>query len=210
MSKPSVPATFPDVLNLVVKKETKDSFRFYLRPGTGTSNHSEIVIMSRSDNTFLVKQTLMAVILNGIFSATAVFLAFRHMAVVQLSGSPSLIADSILQTFIATLMSVLPPSILTAKWMITRPDLTLAKVSVARILVRAVLIALAACLASSIVLPFAMPRILAPSLTFRNTLMLKCLYGMVIGAAVTPFAVAAVLRGPSRSESSSAPSIEQE
>ncbi len=69
----------------------------------------------------------------------------------------------------------------------------------ARILVRAVLIALAACLASSIVLPFAMPTLLAPSLTFRNMLLLKCLYGMAIGFAVTPFAVAAVLRGPHRS-----------
>jgi hypothetical protein len=45
-----------------------------------------------------------------------------------------------------------------------------------------------------------MPRLLAPSLTFRNMLLLKCLYGMVIGVAVTPFAVAAVLRGPRRRE----------
>ncbi len=158
--------------------------------------------MSRSHNTFVIKQTLAAVFLNGMFSALAVFLTFRHMSVVQLSGSPSLIADTILQTFIATLMSVLPPSILTAKWMVTRPDLTSARTSVARILVRAILIALAACLASSIVLRFAMPRLLAPSLTFRNMLLLKCLYGMVFGVAVTPFAVSAVLRGPHRSERS--------
>jgi hypothetical protein len=72
----------------------------------------------------------------------------------------------------------------------------------ARILVRAFLIALAACLVSSIVLPFAMPRLLAASLTFRNMLLLKCLYGMAIGVAVTPFAVAAALRGLRRSERS--------
>jgi hypothetical protein len=178
-------------------------FVYILIPGFAFSqNHSEIFIMSRSHNAFLVKQTLTAVILNGIFSAIAVFVTFRHMAVVQVSGSPSLIADSILQTFIATLMSILPPSVLTAKWMLTRPDLTSAKTSGARILARAVVIALAACLASSVVLPFAMPRLLAPSLTFRNMLLLKCLYGMVIGMAVTPFAVAAVLREPRRSERS--------
>jgi hypothetical protein len=34
-------------------------------------------------------------------------------------------------------------------------------------------------------------------------LLLKCLYGMVIGVAVTPFAVAAVLRRPCRSEGTS-------
>jgi hypothetical protein len=158
--------------------------------------------MSRSDSRFLLKQTLTAVFLNGIFSTIAVFLAFRRMAVVQLSGSPSLVADSILQTFIATLMSILPPSILTAKWMLTRPEFPSARTSMARILARAVLVALAACLASAIVLPFAMPRLLAPSLTFRNMLLLKCLYGMGIGVAVTPFAVAAVLRGPRRIERS--------
>lgn len=156
--------------------------------------------MPRSHCTFLMKQTLMAAFLNGIFSAVAVFLVFRHIEVVPLTGSPSLIADSILQTFIATLMSILPPSIMTAKWMLTRPDLTTVKTSKVRILIRALLTALAACLGSFIVLPFAMPRLLAASLPFRNMLLLKCLYGMAIGLAVTPFAVAAVLRGPRRRE----------
>ena len=151
-----------------------------------------------------MKQTLTAVCLNGIFSAVAVFLVFRHIEVVSLSSSPSLIADSILQTFIATFMSILPPSILTAKWRLRRSDLPSVRTSKARIWVRAVLIALAAGLASSLVLPFAMPRLLADSLTFRNTLVLKCLYGMAIGLAVTPFAVAAVLREPRRSERNSA------
>ncbi|WP_175528958.1 hypothetical protein [Granulicella pectinivorans] len=53
--------------------------------------------------------------MNGIFSALAVFLAFRYMTIVPLSGHPGLIVDSIFQIFIATLMSILPPSILTAK-----------------------------------------------------------------------------------------------
>ena len=156
--------------------------------------------MPRSHCTFLMKQTLTAVFLNGISSAVAVFLVFRHIEVVPLTGSPSLIADSILQTFIATLMSILPPSIMTAKWMLTRPDLTTVKTSKVRILIRALLTALAACLGSFIVLPFAMPRLLAASLPFRNILILKCLYGIAIGLAVTPFAVAAVLRGPRRRE----------
>jgi hypothetical protein len=59
------------------------------------------------------------------------------------------------------------------------------------------------------ILPFAMPRLLAASLPFWNMLLLKCLYGMAIGLAVTPFAVAAVLRGP-RSSTGTAVSIEQE
>ncbi len=164
--------------------------------------------MSRRHARFLVKQTLTAVLLNGVFSALAVFLAFRHMAIVPLSGSPSLITDSIFQTFIATLMSILPPSILTAKWMLLRPDMTAARTSTARILIRAFSTALAVCSASFIVLPFAMPRLLAASLPFWNMLFLKCLYGMAIGLAVTPFAVAAVLRGPRRS-SGTAASIEQ-
>ncbi len=164
--------------------------------------------MSRRQARFLVKQTLTAILLNGVFSALAVFLAFRHMAIVPLSGSPSLITDSIFQTFIATLMSILPPSILTAKWMLSRPDMTAARTSMARILIRAFSTALAVCAASFIVLPFAMPRLLAASLPFWNMLFLKCLYGMAIGLAVTPFAVAAMLRGPRRS-SGTAASIEQ-
>ena len=164
--------------------------------------------MSRSKGTFLIKQTITAIFLNGIFSALAVFLVFRHMAIVPLSGSPGLIADSIFQTFIATLMSVLPPSILTTKWMLSRPDLTSAKTSTVRILIRALSTALAACLVSFMVLPFAMPRLLAAPLPFWNMLLLKCLYGMAIGLAVTPFAVAAVLRGPRRG-SGTASSIEQ-
>jgi hypothetical protein len=147
-----------------------------------------------------MKQTLTAALLNGIFSAVAVLLTFRHIAVVPLSGSPSLIADSILQTFIATLMSVLPPSIMTAKWMLTRPDLTTARTSKVRILIRALLIALAACFVSCMVLPFAMPRLLAASLPFGTMLLLKCVYGMAIGLAVTPFAVTAVLRGHRRGQ----------
>ena len=160
--------------------------------------------MFRRQARFLVKQTLTAVLLNGVFSALAVFLAFRHMAIVPLSGSPSLITDSIFQTFIATLMSILPPSILTAKWMLSKP----ARTSTARILIRAFSTALAVCLASFIILPFVMPRLLAASLPFWNMLFLKCLYGMAIGLAVTPFAVAAVLRGPRRG-SGTASSIEQ-
>jgi hypothetical protein len=39
-------------------------------------------------------------------------------------------------------------------------------------------------------------------------LLFKCLYGMAIGLAVTPFAVAAVLRGPRRSSGPEA-SIQQ-
>jgi hypothetical protein len=53
-----------------------------------------------------------------------------------------------------------------------------------------------------------MPRLLAASLPFWNMLLLKCLYGMAIGLAGTPFAVAAVLRGPRRG-SGTAASIEQ-
>jgi hypothetical protein len=59
---------------------------------------------------------------------------------------------------------------------------------------------LATCSASSMVLPFAMPRLLVASLPFRTVLLLKCLYGMAIGLAVTPFAIAAVLRGPGCSQ----------
>jgi hypothetical protein len=59
------------------------------------------------------------------------------------------------------------------------------------------------------ILPFAMPRLLAASLPFWNMLFLKCLYGMAIGLAVTPFAVAAVLRGPRRVRGTAA-SIGQE
>jgi hypothetical protein len=136
----------------------------------------------------------MAVYLNGLFSAIAVWLVFRHMAIVPLSGSPSLIVDSIYQTFIATLMSILPPSIMTAKWMLTRPDLRAARTSTVRILASAVSTALAACLLSSIVLPFAMPRLLPATFAFLSLLALKCLYGMAIGLVVTPFAVAAVMR----------------
>jgi hypothetical protein len=147
-----------------------------------------------------MKQTVTSIFLNGIFSAVAVLLVFRHMTTVPLYGSPSLIKDSILQTFIATLMSTLPPSLLTAKWMIKRPDLPTAKLPTARILIRAFLTALAACLASSIILPVAMPRLLAASLSFRNMLFLKCLYGMAIGLAATPIAVAAVMRGPRSAE----------
>jgi hypothetical protein len=70
-----------------------------------------------------VKQTLTEVFLNGLFSVIAVFLVFRHLAIIPLSGNPGLITDFILQTFIATLTSILPPSIMTAKWALTRPGL---------------------------------------------------------------------------------------
>jgi hypothetical protein len=154
--------------------------------------------MSRSQSAFLVKQTLTSILFSGFFSTVAAFLVFRHMAIVRLSGSPNLIVDSIFQTFIATLMSALPPSILTARWMVTRADLNVPRTSTSRILIRALLAALAACLVSFVVLPSAMPRLLAGSLPFRSMLLLKCLYGMAIGLVVTPFAVAAVLRGPRR------------
>ncbi len=89
--------------------------------------------MSRSQSTFLMKHTLTAVFSNGLFSAITVILVFRHLAMVPLSGGPILIADSILQSFIATLMSIMPPSLMTAKWMLTKPALTTAKTPAAGI-----------------------------------------------------------------------------
>jgi hypothetical protein len=149
--------------------------------------------MSRNQTSFLIKQTFNAVLLNALFSAIAMLLVFGRAPMVPLSG---LIADSILQTFIATFMSTLPPSLITSKWMLTRPELRIARTPAAGIWIRSFLTALAAAFASSLVLPFAMPRLFAASLPFGNTLLLKCLYGMAVGLAATPFAVAAVLRGP--------------
>jgi hypothetical protein len=160
--------------------------------------------MPESQGIFLVKQTLNSICFNCVFSALAVWLVFRHMALVPLSGSHSLIADSILQTFIATFMSILPPSLMTARWTLTRPDVQTAKTPTVRILIRALVTALAAALAAAlasyVVLPIAMPRLFAAALPFHTVLLLKCVYGMALGIAVTPFAVAAVLRGPRRGE----------
>jgi len=156
--------------------------------------------MSQSQSTFLIKQTLTSILLNGLFSAIAVKVVFWRMAMVPLLGNPGLIGDSILQTVVATFMSTLPPSLVTSKWVLTRLDLPTARTPTARILIRAILTALAAGLASSIVLPIAMPKLLATSLSFRYILLLKCLYGVAIGLAATPFAVAAVLREPRRGE----------
>jgi hypothetical protein len=152
--------------------------------------------MSRSQIAFLLRQTLTAVFFNGLLSAIAVSLVFRHMAMVPLSGSPGLIVDSILQTFGATFMSTLQPSRLTAKWMLARVDQMALKTPTAQIWRRALVTALAAGLASSAILPWLMPRLFATALPFQKMLLLKCLYGMAIGLAATPFAVAAVLRGP--------------
>ena len=114
-------------------------------------SHPEVFIISRTQAIFLLQQTFTAVVLNGIFSALAVFLAFRYMTIVPLSGHPSLIVDSIYQTFTATFMSILPPSILTAKWMLSRRDLTTAKTTTARILPHALSTAFAVCLISFMV-----------------------------------------------------------
>jgi hypothetical protein len=152
--------------------------------------------MSRSQIAFLLRQTLTAVFFNGLLSAIAVSLVFRHMAMVPLSGSPGLIVDSILQTFGATFMSTLQPSRVTAKWVLARADQTALRTPPAQIWRRALATALAAGLASCLILPFAMPRLLPAALAFRPMLVLKCLYGMGIGLAATPFAVSAVLRGP--------------
>jgi hypothetical protein len=152
--------------------------------------------MSRSQIAHLLKQTLAAVFFNGLLSAIAVSLVFRHMAMVPLSGSPGLIVDTILQTFGTTFMSTLQPSRVTAKWMLGRSDQTAPRTPPGQIWRRAFLTALAAGLASCVVLPFVMPRLLPAALPFRQMLELKCLYGMAIGLATTPFAVAAVMRGP--------------
>jgi hypothetical protein len=152
--------------------------------------------MSRSQIVFLFRQTLTAIFFNGLLSAIAVSLVFRHLALVPLYGSPGLIVDSILQTFGATFMSTLQPSRVTAKWMLARTDQTAHRTPPANIWRRALLTALAAGLASWLILPFAMPRLFAVALPFRQMLVLKCIYGMAIGLAATPFAVAAVLRGP--------------
>jgi hypothetical protein len=176
-------------------------FRFYSKliqphtePQTRSLNHPEIVIMSRFQIRFLLKQTLTAICLNALFSGFAVIFVFRNARSVDQSGAPSLIADSIFQTFMATLMSVLPPSIMTARWMGVK-ELDNVKTPTTRILIRALLIALLACLASAAILPFAVTRLLVAPLSFRNLLLMKCLYGMAIGVAVTPFAASAVLRG---------------
>jgi hypothetical protein len=104
--------------------------------------------------------------------------------------------DSILQTFGATFMSTLQPSRVTAQWMLARVDQTYLTTTPARIWRRALLTSAAAGLASCLILPFAIPRLFPAALAFGHMLLLKCLYGMAIGLAATPFAVAAVMRGP--------------
>jgi hypothetical protein len=145
-----------------------------------------------------MRQTLTAIFFNGLLSAIAVSLVFRHRALVPLSGSPGLIVDSILQTFGATFMSTLQPARVTAQWMLTRADQTARRTPPAHLWRRALSTALAAGLAGWAILPFAMPRLFPAAIPFRHMLALKCLYGMAIGLAATPFAVAAVLRGPRR------------
>jgi hypothetical protein len=156
-----------------------------------------IVTSMSSRIQYVVVETLISVAINTALSVGFVFLVFHGQSQIPPTGRRGSAADMAPQTFMVVLMSCFVPGLLTRRrllagtlsWHEAKGNALLSKVWLAA----AILALLATCLAVAVswsILPYLLPS----EITFRSLAIGKALFGMLLGAIVTPWAIAGVLR----------------
>jgi hypothetical protein len=145
---------------------------------------------------FLWTQQAVSVVLNGIISALFVWLVFGGMERIGLWGAAGLAADLVPTTFMITLMMGIGLTLMTRgavrKGQV--PPLSSKSVLPRNVLLRAPLLAIAAT-ATLVPLSVLMLWLLwSRDWTYGEVMTFKIVYGVALGAIVTPIVIGAALR----------------
>lgn len=149
--------------------------------------------MAPTHRRYLVVETLISVAINGAISFAFAWLMFHASSAVP---ARALIADSIPQSFMVALMSVVVPALLTSRRLAAGQIAPLPGKAVRYPLaVRAIAAALAA-VSCGLLLHLAVLAMGAPnSIGFTTLLALKVVYGAGLAAIVTPLMLRIALKG---------------
>ena len=132
--------------------------------------------------------------INTVLSIAFVFLAFRGRAVIS---TKSVTLDMAPQTFMVTLMGCLVPALLT-RCRIHRNALSwhgsTSKTAVSDLWLRAFGAALLLTVAIVLLCWLTLPRLIPNGLSFHTLLLSKALFGALLAACITPWAIRKVLR----------------
>jgi len=147
---------------------------------------------------YILKETAISSVINALFSVLFVFVVFGGQSSVSLQGASGLLFDSIPQGIAIGFMGAFFPSFLTRKRIATGALSLPTRASTSSFLplmpvLRALLFAIAGALVSLAV--FAVPTFVIgiATLTFLQVLLLKTLWGALLGAGVSYIALRAAL-----------------
>ena len=168
-------------------------------PGTQMIEHGPMVERAPKHGTasqYLVVETVMSGLVNGILNLAAGYALFYRSSVVPATGPRSLLRDSIGETFLVAGLSFLVPSLIArhrrrAGTLPVPPNHRQDRrpSPAGNLYVRAVIIGL---LFTCVLVPcnaLLLPRVFPVGVTFHNVLLFKTLYGIVLGSIATLLAL---------------------
>lgn len=144
---------------------------------------------------YIRKETLISMVLNGVFSLTFFLIVFGQAATIPLWGVGNWVFDMLPQSFMITLMSTLVPGALTAKRLragVLHPSSQQSRLP-RSLALRAVLLSVAAALLGTTVVAALAWASGLTALDWLPALILKVLYGIVLAAVVTPIGLRGAL-----------------
>ena len=146
---------------------------------------------------YIATETAVSIVINGALSVGFVFLVFHGMSKVAVGGRHGIILDMAPQTFMVTLMACLVPALLTRSrqhsgrlaWHTGTTKALLSRIWIrafgAALLTTFVVVGLSAA---------AFPHLFADGVGFGALVIGKAIFGMILAAVVTPWAITRVLR----------------
>ena len=155
--------------------------------------------LAMSHRAYLVRETVISILINAALSAAFVFIMFGGVDPVPVRGLGGAVFDFLPQTFMISLMSTLVPSALTAKRLrtgsITALPASMHKLPKA-LLLRSVTVAVVTTIALGIAAAATFYVAGIGSLPFATLLVTKILYGALVALIVTPVVLNDALARP--------------
>lgn len=157
--------------------------------------------MGAAQRAYIRSETIVSFVINAGLSALLAFVAFGGMDRIPLIGGPgALLFDGVLQSLGIAFFVTLVPSLIARKRVKNGKVSPVPEMRPSRlpnnIVLRSAVIALAAGSFGVVLHAAVLPLVSPDHWTFATALPFKILYGGLLGAAVTPIAVGAVLREP--------------
>ncbi len=150
-----------------------------------------------SQTRYVTVETLISMVINTALSVGFVFLVFHGHPRISASGVHGIVPDMAPQTFMVLLMSCLVPGLLTRR-RIAGGSLSWHKAATASspsaIVLRGAILALLGTAVAVAMCWAVLPPLLPMGASFGSLVVAKALYGMLLAAVATPWAIGRVLR----------------
>lgn len=152
-------------------------------------------------NAYIRKETKVSMVINGVLSAVFFLLVFGQEAIIPVWGVGNWVFDFLPQSFMITLMSTLVPGALTGKRL--KAGVVQSSTQSSRLprslLLRALLLAVLAAAIGTLLVAAIAGLTGIHSLEWLPALVVKVIYGIFLGALVTPIGLRAALSQASAS-----------